>query len=248
MPSGMIVERHADAQPLKSLAPFGNAAARLLAEHSAAQQVAVLELPPGWHWLPPSQREHTWELFVLQGELLWGSRPLGPKDYAYLPSRASAPELRATAVTRALLFLDPPRPSDGEVGRVVEYDEAAWRPGVVAERDTGLRLPLEVRDLRWVQATGQRTWLLRAGPELVLPWERHETVEEGFIVAGEYRLVECLPGARLTGTYRPGGYFYRPPGIVHGGPGSGSDGTVVMLLRTPEALTVEFLTGPSPPC
>lgn len=248
MSGGMIALRQADEQPLTALGTFGGAPARMLAEHSAAQQVAVLELPAGWAWQPPAERAHTWELFVLEGELVWEASSLARHDYAHLPSRAPAVPLRAVAATRALLFLDPPRPSDGEAGRVIIHDESAWRPGVVSERDTGIRLPLEVRDLLWVEDTGQRTWLLRAGADLVLPWERHETVEEGFVVAGDYRLVECLPEGRLAGRYRPGGYFYRPPGIIHGGPDSGSNETVIMLLRTPEALTVEFVTGAEPPC
>jgi hypothetical protein len=244
----MIAGRQADRQPLTALAPFGDAPARMLGDHSPAQQVAVLELPAGWRWQPAARRDHSWELFVLEGELGLDLQVLGRYDYAQLPSGASAPQVQAVTATRVLVFLDPPRSTDGEALRVVPHDEAAWRPGVVAERDTGIRLPLEVRDLLWVEATGQRTWLLRAGPELTLPWERHETVEEGFLVAGEYRLVECLLEGPQVHTYRPGGYFHRPPGIVHGGPDSGSDDTVVMLLRTPEALTVEFVTGPQPPC
>lgn len=243
---GLVMARHADDQPLVTFEQFGGAPARVLAEHAPTRKVAVLELPAHWRWRPPPQREHTWELFVLEGELNWGDEPVRRYGHVHLPAAVAPPELMADAGARVLLFLDPPRDTDGAAVSHRPYDGRAWRPGVVAERDTGIRLPLEVLDLLWVESTGQRTWLLRAGPELVLPWERHETVEEGFILEGGYRLVECLPAGERADDYRPGGYFHRPPGVIHGGPGSGSDDTVVMLLRTPTALTVEFVQGCSP--
>jgi len=60
-------------------------------------------------------------------------------------------------------------------------------------------------------------------------------------------LFECLEGREQRFDYRAGGYFYRAPGIVHGGPNSGSSGEIVMLLRTPDKLTVEFLPTCSTP-
>ena len=123
----------------------------------------------------------------------------------------------------------------------VMADWAIQMAGMVSVRDTGIALKLQVRDLYQVPQSGQRTWLLRAGADLTLPWERHRTIEEGYLVSGDYRLFECLEGREKRFDYRAGGYFYRAPGIVHGGPSSGSSGEIVMLLRTPDKLTVEFL-------
>jgi hypothetical protein len=47
----------------------------------------------------------------------------------------------------------------------------------------------------------------------------------------------------VTGDYATGEYFYRPGGIVHSGPQSGSQGGALWLLRTPTRLTVDFVDG-----
>jgi len=139
------------------------------------------------------------------------------------------------------VFFDPPRSTDGNALSVVRTAASDWVAGMVSARDTGIALKLQVRDLYQVPQSGQRTWLLRAGADLTLPWERHRTIEEGYLISGDYRLFECLEGREKRFDYRAGGYFYRAPGIVHGGPSSGSSGEIVMLLRTPDKLTVEFL-------
>lgn len=239
----LVVFRHTGDVASAPLADFGSAPGRLLNRVDGVQQVAVVALSAGWQWQPPRTRRQSLELYVLSGTLQWGDVMLSAHDYAYLPATASAPLLAAAGEAEVLVYFDPPRNTDGNQARVLPADDGGWRPGIVAERDAGVRLALEVRDLLWVESTGQRTWLLRARPDLVVPWERHETVEEGFLVAGDYRLVECLPEGPVSGSYRPGGYFYRPAGIVHGGPESGSSDAVMWLLRTPTALTVEFLAG-----
>lgn len=239
----LVVFRHATDVAPTPIQDFGSAPGRLLNRVDDVQQVAVMELPAGWQWQPARARRQSLEFYVLSGAVQWGDEKLSAHDYAYLPATAPAPLLAAHGEVEVLVFFDPPRDTDGNQARVRHADDGGWRPGIVAERDAGIRLALEVRDLLWVESTGQRTWLLRARPDLVVPWERHETVEEGFLVAGDYRLVECLPEGPVSGSYRPGGYFYRPPGVVHGGPEAGSSDEVMWLLRTPTALTVEFLGG-----
>ena len=144
------------------------------------------------------------------------------------------------AGARLLLFLDPPRDTDGLQARIMDTQSVPWRAGVVAQRDTGRTLAVEVKDLLWVEETGQRTWLLRMGTDFEFPWEVHDTAEEGFLLEGQFRLGECLEQGPVHGEYRPGGYFYRPAGIPHGGLESGTDSIAFFLLRTPTDLTVKF--------
>lgn len=237
--AGQVVGRHADQVVPAPLAAFGGVPARLLREAADGALVAVAELPAGWQWQPPPAREQALELLVLEGELGWGPVLLPRHGYAHLPVAAPAPPLSTVAPARVLMFLDPPRASDGGEARVVMPADD-WRPGVVAERDTGVALALEVRDLLWVPETGQRTWLLRSDVDFSLPWERHTTVEEGMLLEGEWRMGECGAAGAVITDYRPGGYFFRPPGILHGGPATGSPVPVLFVLRTPTALTVEF--------
>ena len=88
--------------------------------------------------------------------------------------------------------------------------------------------------------TTARTWYVKLGEGMALPWEVHSMVEEGYVMEGDYTLAECLPGRTVIGDYAPGGYFWRPGGIPHGGPGSGPRGTVIWLQRSAVALDVTF--------
>ncbi len=181
---------------------------------------------------------------ILNGSLSWDDQLLAEHDYVYLPPQAGTAELVAGSDgAQFLLFRDPPTDLADRQTRILKASEQAWRPGVVAQEDTGQALALEVKDLLWIESSGQRTWLLRAGPDLSVPWEIHQGVEEGFLLEGDYRIGECLPQGEVTGDYAAGGYFYRPGGIVHSGPQSGSQGGALWLLRTPTRLSVDFVDG-----
>ena len=239
---GLVLFLQTDRAASKTLDILGGVPARMLNDSTDGRQVAVAELAPGWRHQLPAARDHTLEVLALEGELQWQSQTLGTHDHAYLPKTAPAPTLRAGENgARLLVFLDPPRASDGDYWRVTHTRAKSWRPGVVSQRDTGMALDLQVKDLLWVESTGQRTWLVRLGADFEVPWEVHDSAEEGFLLEGDYHLDECLPGGPMRGEYRADGYFYRPGGIAHGGPESGSNNGALWLLRSPRNLTVEFL-------
>lgn len=223
---------------------WGAATAHVLHRHPSGDSVAQMTLPAEWQINLRALRTHTYEILVLEGSLEIGSSPLDKWGYAHVPHSCAVPFKSQQGAT-VVIFADRPRPTDGMQLRLVTTAPDDWRPGAVASRDTGRSLALMVRDLYRVSITGQRTWLLKASADLVLPYERHRTIEEGYIIQGRYRLIECLPSGEAQFDHEPGGYFWRPPGIIHGGPKSGSNGDFVMLLRTPEALTVEFVEAPS---
>jgi len=234
-----IVSSAAAVAPVR-LAEWGEASVRLIHRHPRGEYVAELDLPAGWTISGPSPSAYTLEIFVLTGELTIADTTLTEWGYVHVPASVALSMTSPCGAT-ILVYADQPRPTDGATLRTVTTTSADWRSGVIAARDTGRSLALEVRDLLSVPSTGQRTWLLRAGADLALPFERHRTVEEGYIVQGRYRLIERLESGETVFNHEPGGYFWRPAGIVHGGPRSGSDGDFVMLLRTPESLTVEFV-------
>jgi len=237
----LVLFRETASAPAATLAILGDTPVRLLNDARDGRRVAVAELPAGWSQTLPGQRDHTVELLVLGGELSFDGKALGPYHYAHVPVAAPPPVWTAGAGgARVLLFLDPPRDTDGLQSRIMDTQREPWRAGVVAQRDTGRTLAVEVKDLLWVEETGQRTWLLRMGTEFKFPWEVHDTAEEGFLLEGQFRLGECLEQGPVHGEYRPGGYFYRPAGIPHGGLESGTDSVAFFLLRTPTNLTVKF--------
>ena len=61
-------------------------------------------------------------------------------------------------------------------------------------------------------------------------------IREGYLVNGRYRHSECVAGEVHTGDYLPGGYFYRPPGTINGGPEAAATSESIWLLREPAML------------
>lgn len=238
----LVLFQQTDQATMEPLDQLGGLPVRMLNSAHDGRQVAVAELPGRWRFQLANTRSHSVEWLVLEGYIEWEGQSLGKHDFAYLPGSAPAPVISTgDEGAKILLFLDPPRTTDGNKARLVISKETPWRPGVVAQQDTGTALKLEVKDLLWVESTGQRTWLLRAGSDLTVPWEVHDGAEEGYLLDGEYRLGECLADGPIVGSYAAGGYFYRPGGIVHSGPESGTPSSALWLLRTPTRLTVEFL-------
>ena len=239
---GLVLFLQTHRAPAASLAVLGHAPVQMLNDAADGRQVAVVGLEAGWRHTLPRDRAHTLEVMVLEGQLNWEGHALDAYDYAYLPSRSEAPDLAVGEDgARLLIFLDPPRSTDGEQARLMDTQATPWRPGVVSQRDTGQALDLEVKDLLWVEGTGQRTWLVRLGTDFQVPWEVHDGAEEGFLLEGDYHMGECLADGPVHGAYAAGGYFYRPGSIAHSGPDSGSYGGALWLLRSPVRLTVAFL-------
>lgn len=239
-----VFARHLDARDeLQALPEFGGAPARVLHRYADGRIVAELALAADWQWPIELVPDRSFELLVLEGQLQWGGDELSRLDYLQWPAGTPSRNLTSVVATKALVFIDPPQPTDPADARVVRTTPIDWGGSSVSKRDTGVELKLEIRSLFKDEHTGRWTWLLRAGPDLVLPWEVHRTVEEVYLIEGEYQLHECLPSGKTRFDYRPGGYFHRPAGIVHGGPDSGSPGDILMLLRAPTELTVEFRSG-----
>jgi len=240
----LVLFADAKSAPLRPLGLLDGLPVQMLNSAADGRRVAIAELPGDWALELGGGREHTVEALVLSGTLSFDDAQLGRYGYAFVP--AGAPAIAVDSGpdgASLLLFVDPPRDGDGRVARIVDARTLDWRPATTATEQTGRRLALEVKDLRRVEATGQRTWLLRAGADFEIPWERHGDVEEGFLVAGDYTNGECVDGTPVVGEYLPGGYFYRPGGIIHSGPDSGTREGAVWLLRTPTRLTVEFVSG-----
>lgn len=238
----LVLFRNVAQVPATGVEALGGINGRLINDASDGRQVVIVDLAPQQLFDLPEVRRHTIELLVLDGELLWLGRTLRYLDYGYWPQKEGALSWRAGEQgTTLLLFLDPPRDRDSPKGRIQRNSDKDWLPATVALRDAGIALALETKELLYDSVSGQRTWLLRVDPDFSIPWEVHTSAEEGFLIAGDFRVGECLPEGPVVGGYLPGGYFYRPAGRVHSGPSSGSDQGALWVLRTPTELTVEFL-------
>jgi quercetin dioxygenase-like cupin family protein len=228
---------------------FEGVPARVLsADPSIGRYAAVLNVPTGYRRGDGAALPVSTELYVLEGSLRFGDDMMGARDHVFVPPGIPFPEIESESGARVLAFHAPSTP-DAEAlakqqaqGYYVTLDrEARWSPGTVSQA-AGVNVPLEVKFLRKDPYTNARTWLVRIAPGTKVPWERHSTTEEGFLLEGDYRLAECLRTGSVTGEYAPGGYFHRPGGILHSGPEAGTRTGAVWLMRSPGTLDVQFYT------
>ena len=63
-------------------------------------------------------------------------------------------------------------------------------------------------------------------------WSSSRSWQEGFLLAGDMTIAECLPEGQVAGAYAPNGYFFRPAGIANGGLTKYSETYSVWLYRT----------------
>ncbi len=217
----------------------------LSADPASGRLALHVEFECGWRLAPGRTASQALQVFVLDGALRAGSDRLVNHSLLHIPLGCAWPELEALVAGKALVFLDPPATgatTDGDV-IVVHGNELEWKPGTLGQK-LGLNLPIEVK-LLWKDATtGARTWLAGLKPGDKLPWEKHSVVQEGYLIEGDDQVAESIGGEVLLGRYHAGGYFYRPPGIVHMGPLSGTESGAVWLLRAPS--DIDLIIVPEP--
>jgi quercetin dioxygenase-like cupin family protein len=241
---GYLPQHSLPGQPLDG---WPGVQARRLSEDAARGRLAAhVRLPPGWRLPGPPAAAQSVEIVVLEGNLQFGAESLGRFDFAFVPPAAPPPALASATGAEALVFFDPPSADAAAVARqrergayVTRYDPSRWQPATLA-KDAGAIADLRVMHLKKDPFTTARTWYVKLGQGMALPWEVHSMVEEGYVMEGDYTLAECLPGRTVIGDYAPGGYFWRPGGIPHGGPESGPREAVIWLQRSAVALDVTF--------
>jgi mannose-6-phosphate isomerase-like protein (cupin superfamily) len=183
----------------------------------------LLRYPAGWRLDRPHHLACDEEFYVLAGSLAVGSVTYGEGDYGYLPAGMPRPDMHSAAGASVLTFFESrPRNVLGDepgeaydparlIARVASRTMPWSAPGdpvvAAAANDCGRKL------LREDPATGERTWILKMGPDdprtfTAMRTEIHPVVEETFVLDGEISMT--------CGVLKRGAYFWRPPGIEHG--------------------------------
>ncbi|MDX1500580.1 MAG: DUF4437 domain-containing protein [Woeseiaceae bacterium] len=199
-----------------------------------------IDLPPDWRGTTGGMPGRSLELFVLAGTLSLADIELGPGGYAYVPPGSIGFNLATDRGARVLWFVDEVDPAAViRTPIVLDSELVDWVPAGAAGTWE--------RELRSDPGSGARTRLLRVEPGAVLPFEASTEREEGFLVSGEFRQVECVAGEPYVDTYTPGGYFNRPPGAVHGGQAAAALKESVWLLREARAGRRAAAAGCPPP-
>lgn len=218
-----------------------------LSEDAASGRLAVYaEFPAGWRLRRARAAAQSIDIVMLDGSLSFGAESLGQYDFAFVPPDTRPPPLGTAAVTHALLFFDPAAADRAAVARqrqrgayVTHFDPQRWQPASLA-KSAGATADLKVMHLKKDPFTSARTWYVKLGGGMKVPWEVHSMAEEGYVMDGDYVLAECLPDRTVIGDYVQGGYFWRPGGIAHSGPDSGPKSGVIWLQRSAVALDVMF--------
>ena len=213
----------------------------------------LVRLPPGWRQAPGYHTADL-EMLVVAGGISIGDRAMGLYSYAYYPAGhahsfssefgatvlqwwSSAPDYIQGATSRD------GTPKDGVIDGVHYDDVPNGEPSSLPKfRDEPFmeNSPIRTKLLRRDARTGQMTWIVTTpggtpamSGEGKLPlWASSASWQEGFLLAGDMTIAECLPPGQAAGTYAPNGYFFRPAGIRHGGLSLYSDTFSIWLFRT----------------
>jgi len=183
-----------------------------------------IDLPPDWKGTSGGSPGRSLEIFVLAGKLQLADIELGIGGYAYLPAGSLGFNMRTTDGARILYFrsdIDPDAVIRSPI--IIDAGLLAWEPTASSG--------LTVKELRKDPGSGAKTWLLKITPGASIPWQTSSANREGYLIAGNYQHSECLAGIAATWQYLPGGYFFRPPGTISGGPEAAASSDAIWLLR-----------------
>lgn len=212
----------------------------------------LVKLPPGWKQAP-GYHSADLEMFVVDGGIRIGDKPMGRYSYAYYPAGyahsfstekgatvlefwSGAPDYVQSATSKA------GSKTDSAINGLIYSDIPTKDPDSLPKfRDEPVmkNSPVHVKLLRRDPGTGEVTWIetIPGGTRVMvgegkLPlWSSSKSWKEGFLIAGDMTMAECLPQGQAAGAYAPNGYFFRPAGIRHGGLSLYSDTFAVWLFR-----------------
>lgn len=195
--------------------PDGTSLKRLNADPVEGEETYLIRYPAGFSRGDQGPEDRAEETFVIDGALTVSGQLHGYHGYRFTPRGLSAGS-RSTEDGATLLVFRYGRNDPNSVSGVSEPVAAdpmtmSWDMAPSDERIAHLRLARKV--LRLGPNDSSRTFLLIGlphgmPPAEAMPAEIHDHFEEMFMLQGEMWTPE--------GKIRPGAYFYRPPGIVHG--------------------------------
>lgn len=187
-----------------------------------------LLLPPDWSFSTGGLPNKSIEIYVLAGTIRLGEFDLQPGGYAYLPDGSTGVSMSTVAGAQVLYFLDDANSSAViRTPLIASRDLIPWNPLSTDLEDAGL----SIKELRTDPGSGARTFLLRIEPGATRPWQSLSTLEEGYLLEGEYTHGECVDGQSAVGVYTAGGYYYRTADAVNGGPDSAATTPAVWYVR-----------------
>lgn len=205
----------------------------------------LLRYPAGWKRTKTEHLLADEEFYVLDGGITINDVTYEKDTYAHLPAGFTRRRAKSKSGAIVLTFFSakpvavPGKPANGlyDKKRLVEYHniyDVAWSQKMKRNpkskfNSTGISL----QTMRVDPYTEERTWIFGSGAF----WEGgnveiHPVVEESYMLSGS-----------MVGTFgerKPGGYFWRPPGLEHGPLGT-SMGCMMFFRCLGGPLTTKFI-------
>ena len=222
-------------------------------DEKTGARTLLVRLPAGWSQAP-GYHSADLEMFVLDGGVSMGGEAVGRYAYAYYPagySHSYRTEFGATVLQMWGGKPDYVAAAESRPGTPAGTAIEGWRYGDAPSigpaqfpefRDEPSRedSPIRLKLMRHDADSGEKTWIAilpGGGPAMygeghLPPWASSSSWEEGFLLAGDMTIAECLPQGEVAGTYTEGGYFFRPAGMRHGGPSLYSNTYAIWLFRS----------------
>ncbi|MBB5687695.1 cupin domain-containing protein [Sphingobium boeckii] len=193
----------------------GTRVKRLNFDPADGAETCIVRYPAGFIREDMGPEDRAEEYFVLDGTIVIDEKARAYHAYGFIPRGESA-GIRASEQGATLLIFrygrDDPNSISG-VSEAITVDPLSvpWDMSASDPQIAHLRLARKV--MRLGPNDSSRTFLLLGLPHGVppadaMPAETHDHFEEMLMLQGEMWTPE--------GLIRPGAYFYRPPGIVHG--------------------------------
>lgn len=215
----------------------GRPATWILSRDGSGPSTRLMEAPAGWGSSLAGSFTGDVEIYVLSGQVEADGNTLGPHTLWSARAGTAVEGLGSRVGASMLLFSGAP---------------LRFTPGE-GRQDTERPAPVVAGDLEWMQMPGahpnsrQRElgpslrggifWQTAALDLSLDHWYVDDEPTEVFVLEGEWRQAVGGREGREVAELPRDGYFYRPPGVWHGGDRTGTASVALLLIRSSPVLS-----------
>jgi hypothetical protein len=230
-------------------------------DHTTKARSQLMRVPAGWTQ-PSGYHSSDLEIFLLEGGISIGDKRLGKYSYAYFPAGTAYGPISTDYGATILQwwagtpdFTTSSQSKAGANARSVVIWPYGSTPSMspaefpkFSERTPWANSPVRLTLIRRDDVTGQMVWIAAVpggGKEMTGEgkdplWTSSPSWQEGMLLAGDMTVGECLAPGEVVGSYRAGGYFFRPANLRHGGRSLYSETFSLWLFRSGKGHWVNY--------